>query len=491
MNLLVSATALLVASVSIVAYDVVTFRDEMVQNLGIQAQIVGSNAVSALLFNDDAAADATLAALAGAPSIMAAAIYRPNGELFASYRRPSDVEAIVPVRAPTDEPTRIDWLVSPGIQVVRPIAFQNTEPGLVYIRSDFQEMFTRLTRYAVIVTAVLAAALLAALGISRVAQRSVSAPMATLAALAQRVSHERDYSIRATGPVSGREVRVLTSAFNEMLAQIEERDASLQESRTDLEQRVAERTAALTTINSELESFSYSVSHDLRAPVRHISGFVTLLRSQLGASCDPESQRYLTVIGTAAERMGRLIDDLLAFSRMGRAPLAKKEVHLDDLTRDAKAEVLLHPTDRAITWTMHPMPSVRADPTMLRAAMVNLLANAVKYTGTRAHATIEIGIAPSADHETVVFVRDNGVGFDMQYVGKLFGVFQRLHSADEFEGTGIGLANVRRVIHRHGGRVWAESVKDAGATFYFSLPAEVGLLPHDIGSRGARSTDDA
>ena len=320
---------------------------------------------------------------------------------------------------------------------------------------------------------VLVASLLAALAISRVAQRSISEPMARLAALAQRVSQEKDYSIRATDPVGANELRVLTGAINEMLAQIEQQDASLQESRNQLEQRVKERTAELTTVNQELEAFSYSVSHDLRAPVRHISGFVGLLSAHDGSTFDDEGRRYLATIAAAAVRMGRLIDDLLAFSRLGRTALSKTAGEPRCAwCEEARAEVLLYPSRRDIDWTIHPLPLVRADPTMLRSVMVNLLSNAVKYTGTRARAEIEVGVLAPSDDEVVVFVRDNGVGFDMKYQAKLFGVFQRLHRADEFEGTGIGLANVRRIIHRHGGRVWADATKDHGATFYFSLPIE-------------------
>jgi light-regulated signal transduction histidine kinase (bacteriophytochrome) len=172
----------------------------------------------------------------------------------------------------------------------------------------------------------------------------------------------------------------------------------------------------------------------------------------------------------AASRMGRLIDDLLAFSRMGRSPIQRRRISLADVVRDARRDLpsLEHASE--IAWTVHPLPEVEADPALLRQVFVNLLSNAAKYSGARSCPTVEIGVTPSGAEETVVYVRDNGVGFDMAYVDKLFGVFQRLHSSDAFEGTGIGLANVRRIVHRHGGRVWAEGAVDVGATFYFSLP---------------------
>jgi signal transduction histidine kinase len=231
------------------------------------------------------------------------------------------------------------------------------------------------------------------------------------------------------------------------------------------------RAAELSVVNEELEAFSYSVSHDLRAPLRHVTGFATLLHHAAASRLDDKETRYLRTIVEAANRMGRLIDDLLAFSRMGRAPIERRRVSLDELLIDARGE-LPQASAATVAWTVHPLPEVEGDPGLLRQVFVNLLANAVKYSGGRRDPSIEIGSQNGDPRETTVYVRDNGVGFDMAYVGKLFGVFQRLHSSDIFEGTGIGLANVRRIVHRHGGRVWAEGAVDAGATFYFSLPVQ-------------------
>jgi len=243
---------------------------------------------------------------------------------------------------------------------------------------------------------------------------------------------------------------------------------------TELEQRIVERTAQLQTANEELQAFSYSVSHDLRAPLRHVSGFVDLLQKEAGPSLSEKCLCHLTTISQAVKRMGDLIDDLLAFSRIGKSEMQKTEVNLDQLVRETLGDFQADTRKRNIVWEIHPLPAVRADHALLRLALVNLISNAVKFTGTRALAKIEIGCAPSSDDETVIFIRDNGAGFDPRYAGKLFGVFQRLHSQDEFEGTGIGLANVQRIIHRHGGRTWAEGAVDGGATFYFSIPKHNG-----------------
>jgi PAS domain S-box-containing protein len=240
----------------------------------------------------------------------------------------------------------------------------------------------------------------------------------------------------------------------------------------ELEQRVGQRTAELEAANKELEAFSYSVSHDLRAPLRHVAGFVELLREDAAPRLSEKSVRYLATISQSAKRMGDLIDDLLAFSRVGRSEMQKDDVNLDELVRQTLSEFQAGTNGREITWDVCPLPTVRADRSMLRQVLVNLISNAVKFTGNRARAEIGVGCASTETKEIVIFVRDNGVGFDPKYAGKLFGVFQRLHSSDEFEGTGIGLANVQRIILRHGGRVWAEGAVDKGATFYFSIPKQ-------------------
>jgi PAS domain S-box-containing protein len=239
-----------------------------------------------------------------------------------------------------------------------------------------------------------------------------------------------------------------------------------------LEQRVVERTTQLEDANKELQAFSYSVSHDLRAPLRHVLGFVDLLKEGLGSSLSKENLLHLTTISEAAKRMGTLIDDLLAFSRFGQAALQKTDVNLDDLVRETLKDFQGETTERNIAWNIHPLPPVWADRALLRMVLANLISNAVKFTGARSEAKIEIGCAPNEKGETVIFIRDNGAGFNPKYTDKLFGVFQRLHSQDEFEGTGIGLANVQRIIHRHGGRVWGEGVVDSGATFCFSIPKQ-------------------
>lgn len=238
---------------------------------------------------------------------------------------------------------------------------------------------------------------------------------------------------------------------------------------TALEQRVQERTVQLEAVNRELEGFSYSVSHDLRAPLRHLTGFVGLLNKHT-AGLDKKSRHYLDVISGAAVQMGRLIDDLLSFSRMGRAELMQTRVDLRGVVDEALLEVRVEAHDRPIEWLVQDLPVVTGDPAMLKLVFVNLLSNAVKFTAAREHAKIEVSCRENGDGMLTVCIRDNGAGFDMQYTDKLFKLFQRLHRAEEFPGTGVGLANVRRIIHRHGGKTWATSAPGQGASFYFTLP---------------------
>lgn len=230
------------------------------------------------------------------------------------------------------------------------------------------------------------------------------------------------------------------------------------------------RGELLEAANKELEAFSYSVSHDLRAPLRHIDGYAALLRKTVDQSLNEKAARYLQTISDAAKQMGQLIDDLLVFSRMGRQDMLQTTVNMDQLIKSILSDLSPDLHGRQISWTIAPLPEVKGDPSMLRQVFMNLLANAVKFTSTKPVASIEVGVEFPGSDEIVLYVRDNGVGFDMQYAPKLFGVFQRLHRADEFEGTGIGLANVRRIVHRHGGRTWADGVPDKGATFHIALP---------------------
>ena len=239
-----------------------------------------------------------------------------------------------------------------------------------------------------------------------------------------------------------------------------------------LEQHVQARTTQLEAANQELDAFCHSVSHDLRTPLRTIEGFVEILRSRHAAALPPEVRRLVNLIRDGAGEMNQLIDDLLEFSRLGRRALTREPVDLERLSREAFGDLAGEYRGRRVDLRVGRLPAASGDPALLRLVFVNLLSNALKFTGRREQAVIEIGVAPTvAENAPAYFVRDNGVGFDMRHAEELFGVFQRLPEAQEFEGTGVGLATVRRIIERHGGRIWAEARPGAGATFFFTLPA--------------------
>jgi signal transduction histidine kinase len=279
--------------------------------------------------------------------------------------------------------------------------------------------------------------------------------------------------------VAGRDVTLSADKqqiFELMISTLEE-TSRVNEQLRESQRLLEERAEQLTSLNQELEAFSYSVSHDLRAPLRHISGFVHLLKKDSGSAIDEAGRGYLARIARATDRMGQLIDDLLAFSRLGRVEMRGSRVDVSALVNEVVNQLREPDQSREISFELSDLGSVAADPAMLRVVLTNLIENAMKYTRKRPRAVIQVGQCDGPDDHAVFFVRDNGAGFDMRYADRLFGVFQRLHREDEFEGTGIGLATVRRIVHRHGGRTWAEGELGQGATFYFSLPRWKGEGP--------------
>jgi signal transduction histidine kinase len=463
LTVLTTTAALVIVGAALIAYNALSFRTSLAASMGTRAAILAANSTAALVFDNPEDARHVLAALKTDPRTVAAALYDAHGRIFATYPAAPPRGAIPP--APLAVGSRFD---PASIIVTQPVMVDGRPLGTITVRTDLRQLWDRQRAYALVVLLAILCSLGVSFALSTWLQRSITQPIKALGEAARRVSEERDYSVRAE-VMSQDELGVLTQAFNGMLQEIQGRDREIRQLNADLERRVALRTAELEVTNRELEAFTYSVSHDLRAPVRHISGFSDLLLRRSAAQLDDLGKRYVDNIVESAKRMGNLIDDLLSFSRMGRQELQATTLTLDQMVHEVIHELEPELRGRHVEWEVDALPIVHADPAMLRQVLTNLLSNAVKYTAPRSDAHIEVHAEELAG-ETVISVTDNGVGFDMAYAAKLFGVFQRLHGADEFEGTGIGLANVRRIVHRHGGRTWAEGEVDHGATFYFSLP---------------------
>jgi signal transduction histidine kinase len=483
MNMLVSSTALLLAGAALFACDSYSFRMAAVRDLGIQAQIIGSNSVSALMFDDPRSAETTLAALQASPHVISAEIFTVDGRRFAGYQR--DPQQFLPsaIKIP-DGQTQTYSFQNGQVVLARSIVFQGKPVALVCLRSDLRAMHDRARTFALILAGVFLLSLVAAMWMSARVRHSIAVPIVSLAQTAQIVLSSRDYSVRAPGygKRNENELAVLISSFNEMLAQIQERDAALEEARNRLEQKVQERTAQLTAVNADLEAFSYSVSHDLRAPLRHVAGFSQILKEEFGSTMDPEAQRYLEKIHAGTENMGRLIEALLKMAQLSRKELICAVTDLNLLVKDVLSELQPEVEGRRIDWQIGDLPAVECDANLLKQVFANLISNAVKYTRRCEVAVIEIGHAREQD-ALMIFIRDNGAGFDEKYANKLFGVFQRLHRADEFEGTGVGLSTVQRIIRKHGGEIWAKGEVNKGATFYFSLRGAVREISSNQNAR--------
>jgi light-regulated signal transduction histidine kinase (bacteriophytochrome) len=360
----------------------------------------------------------------------------------------------------------------------------------VYLRINLERR-ARLLSYAGIVLVVLLSSLLIALLLSAKLQALISEPLLAVTKVAHEVIDNEDYSHRAVKR-SDDEVGVLVDAFNQMLTKIQQREAALHATNLrlaseitrhkaardeiaalnlNLEKRVAERTAALEASNKELEAFSYSVSHDLRAPLRGIDGFAAFLQIDYADKLDAQGKSHVQRVRAATRRMGQLIDHLLKLSRTARSEIKPSRINLSELAQTIAKDLQRTGIGRSATFAIAPDMIVDADPVLLQVALENLMGNAWKFTGKRAVAWIEVGSTTTKEGGIAYFVRDNGAGFDMRYADKLFVAFQRLHAITDFDGTGVGLANVQRIVRRHGGKVWAEAALDQGATFYFTLSA--------------------
>jgi signal transduction histidine kinase len=475
MNVLVSGVALLLASIAFFAYDQITFRQGLVRTLSAQAQIIGSNSISALLFNDPQAALNTLSALNSSPNIASAGILTADGRTFVHYTR-EGADEILNIPALDNNQVEGHWFRSSHAVLIRKILSDGKLVGFVYLRADLREIDQRLWRYALISAAVLLVSLFFALAVSSRFRKSVAEPIIALAETARKVSQDKDYRVRVATGGERDELATLIDSFNEMLREIQQRDSALQKAHDELEHRVTERTRELVLTNQELEAFSYSVSHDLRGPLDALNGFSYVLLKNYSARLDSTGKESLQSIRTAAMRMSELIDDLLNLSRITTSTIHREKINLSAYVRAILEELCRTTPNRKVEFVSPPTADAYADARLMRIVMDNLLRNAWKYTSHHDHARIEFGCETQND-QTVYFVKDDGSGFDPRSADRLFQPFHRLHSAAEFPGNGIGLATVRRIVQRHGGNVWAEGRVEHGATFYFTLGSTRSASP--------------
>lgn len=461
--LLITGAVLVFVSLVFLGYEFYIFRQSAIRQLTTLGKIIATNSTAALAFENNEDAHEILSALKAERYIVAACLYNKDGVLFAQY--PDNLK----INDFPSKPKLAGYHFSNShLEGFQRVKQDYTYLGTLYLKLDMGVMKERLRLYIIVVVLVYTMSFLLVYKFSGNIQKYISDPIIALAETAKAISDNKDYSVRAT-KMGDDELGRLTDALNQMLAQIGQQNLALKEFNQNLEQKVSERTRELEEVNKELESFSYSVSHDLRTPLRHISGFADMLANEFQEQLPDKAKHYLKTINNSARKMGALIDDLLQFSRTGRVELKKTLVEMKKVIDDAK--LILIPTigGRNIDWEIEPLPEIYGDHNLLYQVWVNLLDNAIKYTRNKDKTIIKIGYRIEAG-EYIFFIQDNGVGFDMHYTQKLFGVFQRMHSSAEFEGTGIGLANVRRIISRHGGRTWADAEVDKGATFYFSLP---------------------
>lgn len=468
MNLLVSGSVLLLAVLAFFSYDMLSFRQSLINNLRAEAQIIGANSVSALTFDDPASAAATLQGLNRSPDVVSAAIATDDGKIFANYGPPDDT-ILSGRHVLAHGEMEHHWLNGRRLLLAHRIMYNASSVGVVYISATLNEIGQRARHYLLIAALILLLCMLAALVISSLLRKLVAKPIASLAETARSISREHDYSVRAEESADSIEMSVLTHAFNDMLQQIQQSEAALRKSRDELEQRVEERTAELRAVNRELESFSYTVAHDLRGPLDSITGLAYLLAGA-SSQLDPNSREMVQRMQDSTKNMSALIDDLLNFARASVTPLKRDEVDLTAIALRIAGDLRSTEPMRSVDFVIADLPRVEADPGLIRIVMDNLLRNAWKYTSQHPRSCIEVG-AKTTDGRMVYFVRDDGAGFDPTRTREIFQPFHRLHSKSQFPGTGVGLVTVQRILARHGGEIWAEGRVEKGATFYFTLPA--------------------
>lgn len=457
-----SLIGIFLMSLSFIWYDDLNYKKQLKQELNLIGSMLADRSNAALVFADTGLLQDNVNSLKLHDSIELGCIYDVENSVLSSFSRNQKLTC---PEAP---------VVSEGVftddyfHLAQAIILDGDKIGALYIRSNLDELNRHFKDYVATTIVVALFVVVTLLLISTLLQRIVSTPLLHLAETATNIATQSDFSIRAPQE-SEDEIGQLVLAFNAMIEKIESQNKEILKSYENLEQLVEVRTAELKTANTELEAFSYSVSHDLRQPLRAIDGFSEAILEDCGDQLDEVAHDYFARVRAASQRMGHLIDSMLTLSRVTRHNLAKTEVDMTSLAESIVEHLKEQHPDRNIEVDIEKDMKVLGDEQLINIALSNLIGNAWKYTSKRELAKIQFA-SRVLDSNQIFFVKDNGAGFDMKYVDRLFTAFNRLHSPAEFEGSGIGLATVYRVINRHHGRIWAESVADEGSTFFFELP---------------------
>lgn len=458
-----SAAVLFVTCAAFFLYEYYSFRKSTVYQLSLVGHIVASNSTASLAFSNPEDATEVLSSLAVEPHLIGGVLYGMDGEIFAKY--PDDLNTGLYTANPGQDGVTLESNYVTGYY---PVIEGGRRLGTLFLISDMKAMYERYRLYGTIALGAILLSLLVAYGLSSVMQKSITNPVLALAGTAKEVSENTNYSLRATR-YHNDEIGTLTDAFNQMLTRIEEQNQEITSFSHSLENKVKERTSELEAAYKEMEAFSYTVSHDLNAPLRHIDSYLNIFLEDHGETLDKEGKRILGAVARNSFKMRQLIDDLLAFSQVGRKELNKTIFSIDAQVRKICRAYTRRDDGRNVEFKIQDLPEVYADAATIRQVWENLISNAYKYSRDKNPSIITIDFTEQED-SFIFSVKDNGAGFDMEFYKDLFTPFQRLHTMSQFEGTGVGLAIVERIVLRHGGKIWAESTPGEGACFYFTLP---------------------
>lgn len=461
--ILISGIVLLLACTTFFIYEYYSFRQNTIQKLSTIGKIISANSTAALVFENSDDANEILAALKAEPNIVSACLYDRYNNIFSTYP-PNDGITVFPGQVKPDG----YYFGDSYIEEFQSIYQEDKLLGTLYIKSDFGAMNERLRLYGTVSAIVIILSFLLSYILSRILQRTISQPIVALAETAKIISEQKDYSIRAI-KLGEDELGMLTDAFNQMLAQIQQQNQTLNEFNKSLEQKVADRTLELKRSNEDLEQFAYVASHDLQEPLRTVTSYVQLLARRYKDKLDPDANDFINFAVDGSTRMRTLIQSLLEYSRVNsKRPF--ENINMNDLLNTQLSNLSESIKENNAIIKSESLPDIFGDPILISQLFQNLLTNAIKF---KRDGNPEINITgKKMNNEYLFSVKDNGIGIPKEYADKIFVIFQRLHEADKFPGTGIGLAICKKIVERHGGKIWFESEPGKGTTFFFTIKAK-------------------